>query len=169
MKKYQQGYTKCQEKPKEELTEMDRAIRNIKISLAVAFIGALTVLGTIMWSSFSSAQELLRPPTFTEEELRSLNASLDGVYSREERIEDMIRDAATEYGLDPSHAVILAQCESRLDERAANPNSTAKGLYQFTDSTWAHIKAQGHQYDAEENIKQFMIWYPIHPEWWVCE
>lgn len=84
-------------------------------------------------------------------------------------IEDKIRAAAHEYGLDPDQAVMIAQCESSLNERASNPSSTAKGVYQFTDGTWAQIKAQGHQFDADENIKQFMIWYPIHPDWWVCE
>ena len=88
---------------------------------------------------------------------------------RKQDIEQMIRTAANEYGLDPDHAVILAQCESGLNERAANPHSSAKGVYQFLDGTWKYINAEGHQFDAEENIKQFMIWYPIAPHWWECE
>lgn len=84
-------------------------------------------------------------------------------------METMIRWEAATYGINPDVAVAIARCESGLDPYAANPNSTAKGIYQFLDGTWEAIKAQGHQFDAEENIKQFMIWYPIHPEWWECE
>lgn len=79
-------------------------------------------------------------------------------------IERMIREAAIEHEVWPDTAVRIAKCESTLNEYAANSRSTAKGLFQFTDSTWAYIKAEGHQFDAEENIKQFMIWYVIHPE-----
>lgn len=84
-------------------------------------------------------------------------------------METMIRWHAVTFGVDPDVAVMIARCESGLNEYAQNPNSTAKGLYQFTDSTWEYIKAPGHQFNAEENIHQFMIWYPIHKEWWECE
>ncbi len=60
----------------------------------------------------------------------------------------------------------IAECESGYDPYAQNKNSSAKGVYQFTDKTWAYIKATGHQFDYQENIKQFLIWFPIHPEWW---
>lgn len=91
------------------------------------------------------------------------------VSTRADRIEAKIRVMAEDYGLDPDQAVMIAQCESGLDERARNPVSSAKGIYQFTDGTWEEIKARGHQFDADENIKQFMIWFPIYPQWWVCE
>lgn len=84
-------------------------------------------------------------------------------------IEEKIRVAALAANVSPDVALAIAQCESRLDPYAANPVSSAKGLYQFTDGTWAYIKAQGHQFDADENIKQFMLWYPLHPSWWSCE
>lgn len=84
-------------------------------------------------------------------------------------LEQMIRWQAMTFGIDPDMAVAIAQCESRLDPYASNPTSSAKGLYQFTDVTWEYIKATGHQFDAAENIRQFMIWWPIHREWWVCE
>ena len=84
-------------------------------------------------------------------------------------IQEMIKEAARKYGVDEELALRVADCESGFDEFASNDHSTAKGLYQFLDSTWADIKAQGHQYDAEENIKNFMIWYQVHPEWWECK
>lgn len=84
-------------------------------------------------------------------------------------IEDRIRAQAIYYGVDPDRAVAIGQCESGLNPYAANSNSSAKGIYQFTDGTWKVINAPGHQYDPDENIKQFMIWINVHPEWWVCE
>lgn len=85
---------------------------------------------------------------------------------RKLEIKSMIREAAETYGVDVDEALLIAECESQFDERASNPESTAKGLYQFLDGTWENINAQGHQYDVEESIKQFMIWYPIYPSWW---
>ncbi len=82
------------------------------------------------------------------------------------RVQEEIKKQADEYGVDYDMAMAIAECESQFDTYAANPNSTAKGVYQFLDGTWEWIKASGHQYDYKENIKQFMIWYPIHPEYW---
>jgi Transglycosylase SLT domain len=90
--------------------------------------------------------------------------------TRQEIIQRRIIAAIDETGsmIDTETALRIAQCESSFNEYAANANSSAKGLYQFTDTTWAYIKADGHQFDADENIKQFLIWYPLHPDWWVC-
>jgi hypothetical protein len=85
------------------------------------------------------------------------------------RIETKIVEAAIEAEINPDTALRIAKCESALDPYAVNAISGAKGLYQFTDTTWEFIRAQGHPFDADENIRQFMIWYPIHPEWWMCQ
>lgn len=84
-------------------------------------------------------------------------------------VTEKIIDAALLYDVDVDTALRIADCESDFDWRARNPNSSAKGLYQFTDTTWEWIKAEGHQFDVDENIKNFMIWYPIYPSWWVCQ
>lgn len=106
-------------------------------------------------------------PTFSNDTLEGLQELSE--YSSEDRIAFMIQDMAREYGVSEDVALAIAQCESRLDPYAMNPVSSAKGVYQFTDGTWDYIKAQGHQFDAEENIKMFMIWYKISPQWWECE
>jgi hypothetical protein len=77
-----------------------------------------------------------------------------------------IEKMSIEHGVDTKIAVDIARCESQFNIRAKNPKSSAKGVYQFIDGTWNWIKAVGHQFDYKENIKQFMIWYPVHPEWW---
>ena len=68
--------------------------------------------------------------------------------------------------MDVRLALQIAYCESKYDPQAKNPISSAKGVYQFIDGTWAWIGAKGHQFDYKENIKQFMIYYPKYPTWW---
>jgi len=63
----------------------------------------------------------------------------------------------------------IAECESGLDQYASNTDSTAKGVFMFTDTTWEFINAPGHQYNLDESVKQFAIWYPLHSEWWICQ
>jgi len=51
-------------------------------------------------------------------------------------IPQMIEQYALSYGVSPKVALAVASCESRLDPLARNPSSTAKGIYQFLDSSW---------------------------------
>jgi hypothetical protein len=52
-------------------------------------------------------------------------------------IEDIIRAAAAQHGVNPDDLVRIGQIESNLDPNAANSRSTAKGLFQFVDRTRA--------------------------------
>lgn len=47
----------------------------------------------------------------------------------------------------------IAWCESRLETKAKNPTSSAKGLFQILDGTWEHFKCEGDPFNAEDNIK----------------
>jgi len=77
---------------------------------------------------------------------------------------------ANEHGVKVDDALRIAKCESGFNAEASNTSgSTAKGVYQFIDGTWQDINANGHQFDYQENIEQFMIHYPDHPEWWECK
>lgn len=95
--------------------------------------------------------------------------SLGALAADHRSIEDRITEAAIANNMEPQQALLIAKCESGLNPFASNPTSSAKGLYQFTDQTWAYINAKGHQFDIDENINQFMMWYPTHFEWWECE
>lgn len=134
----------------------------ILLSASIVAIGIMGII--ISWEPKAA----IAPPEPQAEEVVVEELKAEQVIE-ERDIEQMIRWHAVSYGVDPDMAVMIAQCESGLNEYAQNPMSTAKGLYQFTDPTWEYIKATGHQFDAEQNIHQFMIWWKIHPEWWVCE
>ena len=51
-------------------------------------------------------------------------------------IEEKIIYFAEKQGVDPTLAVAIARCESGLQEKAKNPNSSASSIFQFVKSTW---------------------------------
>jgi hypothetical protein len=65
-------------------------------------------------------------------------------------------------------ALRIADCESKTGTQLFNPNSSAKGIYQFIDKTWANY-CEGDVLNADDNIKCFVKLYSTHPEWWQCK
>jgi len=112
----------------------------------------------------------LPDPIFKDEDERfnckALNIDCPKDYLLKKNVEEKIYRQAEEYGVDDEIAYNIAVCESGLNSYAKNPNSMAKGVYQFLDGTWDWIKANGHQFDFKENIHQFMVWYLIFSNWW---
>jgi len=62
----------------------------------------------------------------------------------------------------------IMMCESKGDPLAQNPNSTAKGLFQFIDKTWENY-CEGDVFSPEDNLRCFRELYPQHKSWWVCQ
>lgn len=92
----------------------------------------------------------------------------------ETSIEDLVVAKAKEYGLDPVKALRIAKCESGLNPLAKNPNSSAKGIFQFIDGTWSSVSRirgiSASVLDAEANIDNAM-WLAKKEGWkhWVCQ
>jgi hypothetical protein len=76
-----------------------------------------------------------------------------------------IRCAGEKLGMsnkDIMKAIRIAKCESSFEQYAKNPNSTAKGIYQFIDSTWrANCLKDGNVYDFVNNIDCFWKIYKV--------
>lgn len=69
-------------------------------------------------------------------------------------IKDVIAAKAAENKLPPELLNKIAGIESGYKASAANPNSSAKGLFQFTDSTWKGMGGKkGEQFDPEKNAE----------------
>jgi hypothetical protein len=69
-------------------------------------------------------------------------------------IKDVIAAKAAENKLPPELLNKIAGIESGYKSSAANPNSSAKGLFQFTDSTWKGMGGkEGEQFDPEKNAE----------------
>lgn len=68
-------------------------------------------------------------------------------------------------------AMRVMNCESQGDPTAQNPTSSAGGLFQFIDSTWA-FTPYGHlpKYDPIANIQAAAwLFYEDGPSHWVCK
>lgn len=63
-------------------------------------------------------------------------------------IQDIIQEAANRYGVDPATLRRTAEIESGLNPGAQNPSSSAGGLFQFIDPTWAQYGKGGSKHDA---------------------
>jgi len=69
-------------------------------------------------------------------------------------IEEKIRSAAEQKGVDPELAVKIASTESAGKSKAQNSRSTAGGLFQVIDETWKRYGgAPGKKFDVDENIR----------------
>ena len=67
-------------------------------------------------------------------------------------LEDKVSGAAQSAGVDGSTLLTILQLENPArDATAKNPTSSAKGLFQFTDATWARY-GRGDVRDADANI-----------------
>ncbi len=63
----------------------------------------------------------------------------------------IIRDAAARHNVDPNMLLRIGQIESSLDPSLKNPRSSAGGLFQFIDKTWARYGGAGDRYDPLAN------------------
>ncbi|MFA6989759.1 MAG: transglycosylase SLT domain-containing protein [Candidatus Gastranaerophilaceae bacterium] len=81
-------------------------------------------------------------------------------------IQEEIVIQARKAGINPQVALAISECESGYNPNAKNPNSSARGIYQFLSGTWKNY-CEGSVLNATDNIKCFMKWYKIYPNWWL--
>ena len=78
----------------------------------------------------------------------------------EEQVQALIRTYANSFGLDAELPLAIARCESQFQWNAANPGSTARGVYQYVASTWRRTpegKRGTSALDAEANIRMAIL------------
>lgn len=81
------------------------------------------------------------------------------------QVEWVIRTEAEKAGVNYQEALSVAKCESGLDPKAQNKSSTAKGIYQWLDGSYAYVGGKD-PFDVEENVRLFMKYYPTNKGWW---
>lgn len=135
---------------KEEKEYRDRQFRNALI--ASALLGALAgaVLTVALWRA---TREVKAQQVVWEEPV------VTPTPTREHDPMSYIRWRGQQLGYDDytiSRFIRIARCESNFNQYAKNPNSTAKGIYQFIDGTWrANCLKDGNVYDFKDNIECF--------------
>ena len=84
-------------------------------------------------------------------------------------VEATIRHYADEYGVDVEIAIRISICESQMGKYKHNwEGSSAKGVYQFIDRTWAYY-CEGDVLNDEANVICFMELYNKYPHYWECK
>jgi hypothetical protein len=103
------------------------------------------------------------------EQLSNLQVPKEDVFiyecTEDDLVEKEIIYQAFNAGVNIQRALDIAQCESQYSPVARNPESTAKGVYQFLNSTW-NDNCTGDVFNYKDNIACFIRWYPIYPSWW---
>lgn len=110
-----------------------------------------------------------RVPPRTPHSLRASETVADEAlrqraYTKEEVIE-LIRRHAASYDLDPALPLAIARCESGFRWDARNPNSSAAGVMQYLNGTWANTsagRAGESVFDADANIRMAVTHIAIH-------
>ena len=64
-------------------------------------------------------------------------------------------------------AIGIAMCESTMNPTAKNPNSSAKGIFQFVDKTWDWA-CEGDVMNPVDNTKCFVKLFKKYPHYWEC-
>ena len=85
-----------------------------------------------------------------------------------EEIKTYIREEAIKHNINVETALRIANCESGYNRLAKNNTSSATGIYQFINVTWA-ANCQGNRLNPYHNIDCYMDYYPKHPGAWECK
>jgi len=131
--------------------------RNRIAGLAVLWF-FLVIAFLILWQSLSKPQKALLDPRG-----QTMEVKVQEVRAAETKCDfdaiTYIRCAGEKLGMpnqDITKAIRIARCESNFNQYAKNPNSTAKGIFQFIDGTWrANCLKDGNVYDFKANIDCF--------------
>lgn len=96
-------------------------------------------------------------------------------------VEHIIRSAADEFAVSADTMLALAQCESGMRPGAKNPRSSAAGLFQYLDTTWASARHRLYDRGIEaEPYSAEQVWDPVAQArttasviaeggwWWEC-
>ena len=162
--------------------ELQRRIDKIKVTILATIIfvsgsyiataqNSIMIVGNGVESEAVAEAHTFVKPTTVEEIVVTIPLPVEvrKEPTREEVKQEIIKQAKY-HNVNVETALRIGLCESQYVYNVDNwEGSGARGVYQFKDKTWKWIKAEGHQYNYKENIKQFMTYYPIYPHWWACK
>lgn len=150
-----------------------------KLFLVSVLLGLLAGVGSAIAKTENTFEHIFPRDKITESGAE-IFCSLDAVVCEDEELSEILPAVITKEvviaeimaqariaGINEATALRIAKCESGFNHLARNPNSTAKGVYQFLNSTWAK-NCEGDVLNYKDNIACFVKYYRKYPSWWIC-
>jgi len=111
-------------------------------------------------------------PKYNEKGIFIQNQPQNATTSLPEHNNATIEQAIINYSIDNNInyeiSLAIADCESKMGKYKYNlQGSSAKGIFQFIDSTWENY-CDGDVLNDEDNVRCFTKLYKSHPSWWLC-
>lgn len=127
----------------------ERRVQILAIAVTVAFVVPLVA----MQGALAEIVLLDTPQITVEREIETTTPT-------KEQVVEEIKKQSTIFGVDTDLALRIAECESGYYYKAKNPDSTARGVYQYLIATWEATESakQGKERnDYKANIREAMI------------
>jgi hypothetical protein len=120
----------------------------------------------------SNSEPTVVVPTSSLGDKKTERLSSGRNYSVEE-VKALIIQYSQQYGISADLPLRIAKCESGYNQFSRNSHSTASGVFQFLNSTWANQPAGKRGvsvFDANANV-QAAVWLLAHGKtsMWVCK
>ncbi len=131
--------------------------KNFTLFIAV-LVGVIAIAGAYLGAIFPN--QVFAYETTTINVPRAILSVSSDAEPTVEDVKAEIRTQAELFGVDVQFALDLADCESTFNYKAKNPNSTARGVYQYLIRTWEATESakQGlERNDYKANIREAML------------
>jgi soluble lytic murein transglycosylase-like protein len=146
-------------------------IKNIARIILAIIISAIfwIMFCKLFMSAFSIESEEYKKQALEQQKVQS--GALEAHFKPnsalvEPTTKEIIKTLAPYYDVDVETALRIAECESQFGTYNYNwEGSSAKGVYQFIDSTFANY-CDGDVLNEKDNITCFMKLYNKFPHWW---
>jgi soluble lytic murein transglycosylase-like protein len=92
-------------------------------------------------------------------------SSYSGRYYSKEEVQDLIRYYSEIYKIDSDTPLCIARLESGFNQFSANRSSSARGVFQYLNGTWAATdegKSGLSVFDADANVRAAVKYMSIH-------
>lgn len=138
------------------MKKLQKLIINSRLKLTKIAI----ILSAIAIAIYSTGYSIDKTGELLVQPVHALTCPVPITEPTVEQVKEEIRIQSKQFGVNTQFALELADCESGFYYKAKNPNSTARGVYQYLIATWETTESakQGKERnDYKANIREAMI------------